>query len=412
MQQRNIIYVHSERLIQQADKNPAVRGRAALTHRLIASYGLLKHMQRLEPKMCQPANLRNFHNCDYVQQLLEKEKVTTLKSSNESLRLNNTDLEEEKQSDAEDEEDDDYNLDSTLTHKEYGLGFDCPSWRGMWEYACTIAGGTMSACAALCKFSSANKSKQTVTINWTGGWHHAKRDRAAGYCYVNDIVLGILIMRKHFMRVLYIDLDVHHGDGVQQAFEVTKRVFTFSMHRYECGFYPGTGGSEDCGFGGSKGYAANFPFRNGIGGGNYCKSFKRIVSKIFDCYAPDACVIQCGADAIVGDPLGGTNLTSLDFIDCIGFVLERGLPTVLLGGGGYNFANASRFWTQLTASCCGRQISEDIPTDNHDFLKYGPDYSLKIPASNVMKDENSMEYLEQRAQIIEGNLQKYNVCAV
>uniref|UniRef100_A0A0A1XMD3 Histone deacetylase n=1 Tax=Zeugodacus cucurbitae TaxID=28588 RepID=A0A0A1XMD3_ZEUCU len=409
MLQRKVIYVHNANLIQQADKNPAVRGRASLTHVLIASYGLLKHMQRLEPKICKYTDLRLFHNSDYVAQLSKKVAHSKPKPTAKTILNDTIEAEYDLSSDDDDK---DCALDTTHTHIEYGLGFDCPSWRGMWEYACTVAGGTMSACAALCKYGSTNNGEQTIIINWTGGWHHAQRERAAGYCYVNDIVLGILVLRRHFKRVLYIDLDAHHGDGVQQAFEVTKRVFTFSLHRYECGYYPGTGDADDCGFGDGKGYAANFPYRSGIGGKNYCKYFKRVLTKILQSYKPEVCVIQCGADALVGDPLGGTNLTPADLIECVEFVLTSSLPTVFLGGGGYNFTNASRLWTQLTASCCAVQLPEDIPADNSDFLKYGPDYSVHVKASNFMKDNNSAEYLEMCAKTIEDNLGKYNVNAV
>ncbi|XP_018788422.1 PREDICTED: uncharacterized protein LOC108968702 isoform X1 [Bactrocera latifrons] len=408
MQKRNVIYVHNGNLIQQADKNPAVRGRASLTHSLIASYGLLKHMQRLEPRICKYTDLRRFHNSAYVEELLKKATLSKTKSTTnvfvKQKMLNDT--LEEACSSSGDDEDNNCALDTTLTHIEYGLGFDCPSWRGVWEYACTVAGGTMSACVALCKYGVTNNSEQTIIINWTGGWHHAQRDRAAGYCYVNDIVLGILVLRKHFKRVLYVDLDAHHGDGVQQAFEVTKRVFTFSMHRYECGYYPGTGGMDDCGFGEGKGYAANFPYQSGIGGKNFYKYLKRVLTKILQLYNPEVCVIQCGADALVGDPLGGTNLTPADLIECVEFILMNGLPTVLLGGGGYNFTNSSRLWTQLTATCCGVPLPEDIPADNSDFLKYGPDYSVHIKASNFMKDHNNTEYLEVCANSIEGTNEK------
>lgn len=127
-----------------------------------------------------------------------------------------------------------------------------------------------------------------------------------------------------------------------------------------------------------------------------------VLTKILQLYEPEVCVIQCGADALVGDPLGGTNLTPADLIECIEFMLNSRLPTVLLGGGGYNFTNASRLWTQLTASCCAVSLPEDIPAGNTDFLKYGPDYSVHIKASNFMKDHNNSEYLEMCANTIEG----------
>lgn len=125
------------------------------------------------------------------------------------------------------------------------------------------------------------------------------------------------------------------------------------------------------------------------------------MKEIFLRYKPDVCVIQCGADAIVGDPLGGSNLKPQDLIDCITFVLDYNLPSVLLGGGGYHFANASRYWTQLTAAICNQSLADDIPDITPHFLQYGPDYSLKIETKSI-KDLNTDEYLNECAALIEG----------
>ena len=93
-----------------------------------------------------------------------------------------------------------------------------------------------------------------MAINWSGGWHHAKRDSAAGFCYVNDVVLAIHRLQAAFKRVMYVDLDVHHGDGVEDAFSFTDKVMTMSIHKHEFGFFPGTGALKDVGFGKGKFY--------------------------------------------------------------------------------------------------------------------------------------------------------------
>lgn len=100
-------------------------------------------------------------------------------------------------------------------------------------------------------------------MNWAGGLHHAKKSEASGFCYVNDIVLAILELLKYHQRVLYIDIDIHHGDGVEEAFYTTDRVMTVSFHKYG-EYFPGTGDLRDIGAGRGKYYSLNFPLRDGI----------------------------------------------------------------------------------------------------------------------------------------------------
>ena len=102
-----------------------------------------------------------------------------------------------------------------------------------------------------------------IAINWAGGLHHAKKREASGFCYINDIVLGILELLRTYPRVLYIDVDCHHGDGVEEAFYTTDRVMTCSFHKFG-EYFPGTGTQEDKGKGKGKGYAVNVPLKDGI----------------------------------------------------------------------------------------------------------------------------------------------------
>lgn len=124
-------------------------------------------------------------------------------------------------------------------------------------------------------------------------------------------------------------------------------------------------------------------------------------------YQPEVVVLQCGADVIVGDPLGGSNLIPEDLIDCVKFILNYELPSLILGGGGYNFTNSARYWCSLTAAVCEVSLSDDLPEENENFLAYGPDYSLNIKREKLRKDLNTEEYLEQQCRIIEGKLIYY-----
>lgn len=122
------------------------------------------------------------------------------------------------------------------------VGEDCPVFDGLYEFCQLSAGGSVAAAVKL------NKQASDICINWGGGLHHAKKSEASGFCYVNDIVLGILELLKYHQRVLYIDIDVHHGDGVEEAFYTTDRVMTVSFHKYG-EYFPGTGDLRDIGAG-------------------------------------------------------------------------------------------------------------------------------------------------------------------
>ena len=117
-----------------------------------------------------------------------------------------------------------------------------------------------------------------MVINWGGGLHHAKKSEASGFCYVNDIVLAILELLKYHQRVLYIDIDIHHGDGVEEAFYCTDRVMTVSFHKYG-EFFPGTGSLSDTGYGNGKNYSVNFPLRDGLRDQTLASVFEPIIDK-------------------------------------------------------------------------------------------------------------------------------------
>jgi histone deacetylase 1/2 len=171
-----------------------------------------------------------------------------------------------------------------------------------------------------------------------------------------DIVLGILELLRYHPRVLYIDIDVHHGDGVEEAFYTTDRVMTASFHKYG-EFFPGTGEVRDNGIGDAKGYSINVPLRDGINDENYKSIFQPVIRRIIEWYQPGAIVLQCGSDSLSGDRLGSFNLSMRGHAECVKFVKSFNLPLLLLGGGGYTVKSVSRTWAYETGLAAGVELN-------------------------------------------------------
>lgn len=229
-------------------------------------------------------------------------------------------------------------------------------------------------------------------MNWAGGLHHAKKWEASGFCYINDIVVGILELLKYHERVLYIDIDVHHGDGVEEAFYLTNRVMTLSFHKFG-DFFPGTGSIKDTGEEVGKNFAMNVPLKSGMTDEQYVDLFKVISSNVRDRFRPTAVVIQCGADSLSWDRLGPFWLTIQGHGECVDYIKSWNIPMMVLGGGGYTVKNVSRCWTYETAVWLNEHnnISEYLPANDY-YEYYAPDYELFIPKKNE-PNHNSPEYI-------------------
>lgn len=130
-----------------------------------------------------------------------------------------------------------------------------------------------------------------IAINWGGGLHHAKKKEASGFCYVNDIVLCALELLKYYPRVLYIDIDVHHGDGVEEAFFLTNRVMTVSFHEYGGGFFPGSGSLNSVGDGPGKYHSINVPLKPGMNDDSFEHLFKDVIGKVMEIYRPNVVIL-------------------------------------------------------------------------------------------------------------------------
>ncbi|XP_074653922.1 histone deacetylase 8-like isoform X2 [Tubulanus polymorphus] len=347
-------YIYSPDYLNLTDQFIKVPYRASLVHTLLEAYKLLDKMDVIAPKAASDEELSCFHTKDYI------DIVKKLSADG--------DLEK-----------------CAETADEYGLCYDCPAYEGVYEYAAMVAGASQLGAKLL------NEKKYQVVMNWFGGWHHAKKDEAAGYCYFNDIVLGILELREKHDRVLYIDLDLHHGDGVEDAFCGTSKVMTISLHKFSPGFFPGTGSLTDVGFGKGRFYSLNVPLLDGIDDEQYFQIFKRLICKVIEQFNPGAVVCQCGADGVAGDPMASFNLTPIGLGRCVKYLLQKRLPLLLLGGGGYNLPNTARTWTYLTSLILDVDLDSEIPEHRY-FTEYGPDYSLPVE-KGYRTDRNSEEYI-------------------
>ncbi|KAH7326439.1 hypothetical protein B0I35DRAFT_346815, partial [Stachybotrys elegans] len=345
--------------------HPMKPHRIRLAHSLIMQYDLYQKMEIYRAKPANRGEMTQFHTDDYIDFL---QKVTP------------------------------DNMDSYMREQgKYNVGDDCPVFDGLFEFCGISAGGSMEGAARL------NRQKCDIAINWAGGLHHAKKSEASGFCYVNDIVLGILELLRFMKRVLYIDIDVHHGDGVEEAFYTTDRVMTVSFHKYG-EYFPGTGELRDIGIGQGKNYSVNFPLRDGITDESYKSIFEPVIENVMKYYQPEAVVLQCGTDSLSGDRLGCFNLSMDGHANCVNFVKSFNLPTMVLGGGGYTMRNVARTWAFETGVLVGQEMDRTLPYNEY-YEYYAPDFELNVRASN-MENSNSREYLEKITAAVIDNLRQ------
>ncbi len=269
-------------------------------------------------------------------------------------------------------------------------------YEGLFEFQQIASGASIDGAVKL------NHGACDVAINWSGGLHHAKKAEASGFCYINDIVLAILELLKYHARVLYIDIDIHHGDGVEEAFYCTDRVMTCSFHKYG-DFFPGTGAITDLGAKKGKYYSVNFPLKEGMDDASYQSVFEPVIEKIMEVYKPTAIVLQCGADSLTGDRLGCFNLTLKGHGECVRFVKGFGVPLLVLGGGGYTIRNVARCWAYETSVVLDTPLGEDIPYNDY-YEYYAPDFKLHLTPSMAMENLNEREELERTTQEVLENL--------
>jgi acetoin utilization protein AcuC len=216
---------------------------------------------------------------------------------------------------------------------------DNPVHPGMYEASLLSVGASLVAAELVA-------SRQAdVAFNISGGLHHAAPGHASGFCVFNDPAIAIKYLLSQGLRVAYVDIDAHHGDGVQDAFFDDNRVLTISMHESGRFLFPGTGFTSEIGAGAGRGYSVNIPLYPYTEDDIYLWAFREAALPLLKAFAPDVLVTQLGIDSYYSDPLTHLQLTSRGYVEVIREFARLGMPWLALGGGGYDLGAVGRCWT-------------------------------------------------------------------
>ena len=271
-----------------------------------------------------------------------------------------------------------------------GLGTgDCPVFSGVYQYSSWGAGATVTGAELILA------GKADVAFNPSGGYHHAFPDRAAGFCYVNDVVLGCMTLAAAGRRVAFLDIDVHHSDGVQAAFYDRRDVLTISLHQDGRTLFPGTGFVDEIGTGEGKGYAVNVPLPPGTYDAAYMRAFREVVLPILKAYNPDVMVMEIGADTLAGDPLANLNLTNNTIADAISLIVGLGKPVLATGGGGYNVENTARAWALAWTALCGEDRQDELTAGMGGVLLETTDWSGGLRDRQLAPDRSRCALVDE-----------------
>ncbi|MEV5468852.1 acetoin utilization protein AcuC [Streptomyces griseoincarnatus] len=296
--------------------------RLALTRSLVTALGLDREVNVVAAKAAGESTLRLVHREDYI----------------DAVRAASADPGSADQS--------------------YGLGtVDDPAFAGMHEVSALIAGQSVGAAEAVWRGEALH------AVNFAGGLHHAMPGAASGFCVYNDAALAIArLLELGAERVAYVDVDVHHGDGVQAAFWEDPRVLTISLHEHPRTLFPQTGWPEETGASSAEGSAVNVALPAGTGDAGWLRAFHAVVPELIADFRPQVLVTQHGADTHFEDPLAHLAV-SLDAqravqVACHDLAHEHADGRwVALGGGGYAVVEVvPRSWSHLVAIAAGRPV--------------------------------------------------------
>jgi len=318
------VFVYSTELekVSYPPEHPFSTARPKKVRQIINSMGLLSGGGRSEvaPEPAERIVLKKFHTARYLQML----KMTGMgRSDAEAVNM--------------------------------GVGTpDCPAFAGLYEYSLLAVGATLTGVGQILS------SAADVAFNAAGGFHHAHREQASGFCYINDVALACVLFAEAGKRVLYLDVDVHHGDGVAYGFYDRSDIMTISFHENPRVLFPGTGFEDEIGSGAGKGYCVNVPLAVGTYDEMYMKAFKSVAVPLIGAYNPDVVVFELGADALAGDPLAHLCLTNNTYASIIKHLLGLNIPILMTGGGGYNIENTVRAWALAWSLVAGSDTEADM----------------------------------------------------
>ncbi|HEX8319018.1 acetoin utilization protein AcuC [Longimicrobium sp.] len=254
---------------------------------------------------------------------------------------------------------------STEGAARYGLGTDdTPIFPGMHDITALVTGATLRAAELV----MSGEVKRSFSI--AGGLHHAHHDRGSGFCVYSDLAVAIAwIRREHQARVLYLDYDAHHGDGVQGIFYADPEVLTLSLHESGRYLYPGTGFVDELGEGDGYGYSLNLPLEPFTEDGSWLDIHRKLLPEVIEAYRPDVIVVQNGCDGHSLDPLTHLRASTRLYEETIRIVCEVadsvcGGRVVATGGGGYAIWQVvPRAWTLIWGGLSGQQVPNRVPRE-------------------------------------------------
>jgi acetoin utilization protein AcuC len=305
-------------------KHPLAIPRVSTMLDLVRALGWVADGQYRDSPVASPAELARFHHADYLDALVRAERSQSV---------------------------------PTEERARFRIGADGnPVFREVFRRPATGAGGTMLAA----RLTAAGGIVQVPG----GGTHHGRADRASGFCFLNDAVLGLLTwIDQGLNNILYLDLDAHHGDGVQDAFHDDSRVFTFSIH--EAGRWPFTGAVDDR----AGGHACNIPVPPGFNDSEMAWVLHEAILPLVRRLRPEAIMLQCGADALEEDPLARLSLSNSAHRSVVAAMMGLAPRLIVLGGGGYNPWSVARCWAGVWGVLNGLPMPGRLPPEAEAVLR-------------------------------------------
>jgi len=303
------VFIYSQELsrFDFGHDHPYKPERAIKTYELCRRYGVLDYpwMEILSAPPVDPKALISFHDEHYLQ-LLREASLGRM----------------------------------TIEMLSYGLGTeDNPILPGIYDWSLMTAGGTFLGADLIAR------GEIDVAFNPLGGFHHARRDRAEGFCYINDVGVTALDLLNRGLRLAFVDIDAHHCNGVQEAFYSDDRLLLISLHESGETLYPGTGSENEIGEGKGRGFTVNIPLDAQTDDEVYLEAFREIVPPLIGAFHPDLLIAEVGADTQISDPLTHLRLTNNAYQEAVRILKMLGKRILALGGGGYDIYRTARCWT-------------------------------------------------------------------
>ncbi len=310
--------------------------------------------------------------------------------------------------------------DRSMQPFSYGLGSgDNPIFEGMYEASALVCGASITAADNVW-----NNQEVKVAFNPAGGLHHAMKEKASGFCIFNDIGVAIAHLKRldKNIRIAYLDIDCHHGDGVQWLFYDDPNVLTISYHQDGRTLFPGTGSVNETGEGEGKGFSINFPLIPGTNDKPFLNLFRKTAPKILETYAPDILITQLGVDTYYNDPL-----TQMGFSLSIYRDIAQTLKTsarefchnkwLAIGGGGYLMTVVPRAWTIFLANMLDVDLNNELPSEwINEVKQYVPnedtpyllwDRGDKVEVQHLSHPELALKIIEYTKSLVEFSNEKY-----